>query len=234
MRTRCCPHRRGQCHCNRSVAEAALDSAKLELCFTTIKAPIDGRVGELLVDEGNLVDATSLNPLVVINRVSPLFVTFALPEAQLPEVATARRQKPLIVEAYLRDGEPPIGGVLAFIDNAVNTGSGTVQLKAEFANADRKLWPGQFVDVVLTVRDRPDSCIVPTAAVQSGQKGAYVFVVTGDTVRLQAVTVAFDTSTGTVIATGLSGDETVVIEGQLRLIDGTKVSVKNPAPGGAE
>jgi multidrug efflux system membrane fusion protein len=203
---------------------ASLESAKLQLSFTTIVSPLDGRVGELLVNQGNLVDATGVTPLVVINQVSPIFVTFALPEAQLPAVAAARRIRPLRVEAQLRDGEPPISGALAFIDNAVNVGSGTVQLKAEFPNLDRKLWPGQFVDVVLTVADRPDSVVVPLSAVQSGQKGSYVYAVTADgKAELRVVTVAFESGADAVIATGLKGDETVVIDGQLRLTNGTPV-----------
>jgi multidrug efflux system membrane fusion protein len=213
-----------------AVDRAALDSAKLQVGFTTIFAPLDGRVGELLVNQGNLVEANGLNPLVVINQVSPIFVTFALPEQQLPAVAQARRERPLKVEAYLRDGEPPIEGRLAFIDNAVNTGSGTVLLKAEFPNKDRKLWPGQFLDVVLTVRDRPDSVTVPATAVQSGQKGNFLFVVTPDRkAELRPVAVAFEVGADAVIASGLSAGETVVTEGQLRLVHGTKVEVKSTA-----
>jgi multidrug efflux system membrane fusion protein len=211
-----------------NVDQAALESAKLQLSFTTILSPLDGRVGELLVNEGNLVEPNSLLPLVVINQVSPIFVTFALPETQLPAVTLARRQGPLKVEVNLRDGEPPIPGVLSFIDNAVNTGSGTVQLKAEFTNRDQKLLPGQFVDTVLTVRDQPNCVVVPASAVQSGQKGSYVFVVVGDgTVRFQSVTVGFETGSIAVIDSGLNGNETVVTEGQLRLMDGSKVDVKS-------
>lgn len=213
-----------------ALQEAALESAKLQLGFTTITAPIDGRVGELLVNRGNLVDANGVTPLVVINQVTPIFVTFALPEQQLPAVGAARREGPLKVEAFLRNGEPPAVGKLAFIDNSVNAGSGTVMLKAEFPNVDRKLWPGQFVDVVLTVRDRPDSVVVPSTAVQSGQKGTYVFALTAaQTVELRPVTVAFEYGDEAVIASGLSAGETVVTEGQLRLIAGAKVDVKSGA-----
>lgn len=218
-----------------NVDQAALDSAKLQLSFTTIVAPLDGRVGELLVNEGNLVEPSNLLPLVVINQVSPIFVTFALPESQLPAVTAARRQGPLKVEVNLRDGEPPIAGVLSFIDNAVNTGSGTVQLKGEFPNVDQKLLPGQFVDTLLTIRDQPDCVVVPTSAVQSGQKGSYVFVLAGNgTVRFQPVTVGFETGPIAVIASGLKGDETVVTDGQLRLVDGTKVDVKSPTKAPSE
>lgn len=216
------------------IDRAAVETAKLQLSYCTITAPLDGRVGELLINQGNLVDAASPNPLVVINQISPITVAFALPETHLPAVSVAMRSTPLRVDAFLRDGGPPATGSLAFVDNAVNTGSGTVQLKAEFPNLDHSLWPGQYVDVVLTIRERPESVLVPTAAVQSGQKGAYVYVVTADgKARYQAVTVAFETGAHAVIEAGLKGDETVVTEGQLRLVEGTVVSPKSqPAAGG--
>lgn len=213
-----------------AVDQAALDSAKLQASFTTIVSPLDGRVGELLVNQGNLVEANGVNPLVVIHQVSPIFVTFALPEPQLPAVAAAQREAPLKVEATLRDAEPPIPGKLAFIDNAVNVGSGTMTLKAEFPNLDHKLWPGQFIDVTLTLRDRPDSVLVPSAAVQSGQKGPFVFVVNAEKkVEMRPIAVAFETEKETVIASGLTAGETVVTEGQLRLLAGMKVDVKTAA-----
>ena len=213
------------------VDEAAIASAKLQLSFTNITSPLDGRVGELLVNQGNLVDANGINPLVVVNQVSPIAVTFALPEPQLPAVGAARRQNPLKVEAYLRDGQPPIPGVLAFIDNAVNTTSGTVQLKAEFPNTDRKLWPGQFVDVVLTVREEPDRVVIPATAVQAGQNGTFVFMVTAEKkAELRPVTVEFETGGEAVITKGLNGGESVVTTGQLRLVSGAAVDVKPDGP----
>lgn len=213
------------------VDKAAVATAKLQLGFTTIESPLDGRVGELLVNEGNLVDANAATPLVVVNQVSPIAVTFSLPEPQLPAVAAARRQAPVKVEAYLRDGQPPIPGVLAFIDNAVNTASGTVMLKAEFPNTDRKLWPGQFVDVVITVRERANSVVVPTAAVQTGQNGSYVYVVTAENrAEQRPVTVEFETGNEAVIADGLTGGERVVTAGQLRLVPGAAVTIKTDEP----
>ncbi len=221
-----------------AVEEAALESAKLQLGFTTINSPIDGRVGELLVNRGNLVEATGSTPLVVIYQVSPISVAFALPEQQLPLVMAARQEGPLAVEAHLRNGESSHKGTLSFIDNAVNTGSGTVMLKAEFPNEDRQLWPGQFVDVTLTIRERPDSVVIPSEAVQAGQKGTYVYVVKSDnTVEYRDVTVALEWGEESVIASGLSAGETVVAEGQLRLVNGAKVSVKgneSPTPASAE
>ena len=214
-----------------AVDKSAVASAKVQLAYTTIFSPLDGRVGELLVNQGNQVDANAVTPLAVVNQVSPIAVTFALPEPQLPAVAAARRQGPVKVEAYLRDGQPPIPGVLAFIDNAVNTTSGTVLLKGEFPNTDRKLWPGQFVDVLLTVRERPDSVVVPAVAVQTGQGGAFVFVVTADNKAEQRpVTVEFEAGNEAVIAKGLAGGERVVTAGQLRLVPGAAVSVKKDEP----
>jgi len=208
--------------------EAAVASALLQESYTVITSPLDGRTGGLLVNAGNLVGANDPNPLVVINQVSPIYVAFALPEQRLPAVAAARREKPLKVEVYLRDGEKPVEGILAFIDNQVDPTTGTVELKAEFKNEDRKLWPGQFVDVVLTIRDRPGSVLVPTSAIQSGQQGSYVYVVTSEkTVEQRPVTVAFDSGGDAVVATGLSGGETVVTEGQLRLAPKTKVQTKD-------
>jgi membrane fusion protein, multidrug efflux system len=206
---------------------AAVAAARLQVGFTTITSPLDGRVGELLVNAGNLIDANGMTPLVVVNQMSPIFVTFAIPEAQLATVAAAQRISPLKVTAVLRDTESPVPGTLAFIDNAVNTTSGTVLLKAEFANADRRLWPGQFVDVVLTIGDRPDTVVVPAAAVQAGQQGSYVYIVTAENkAELKPVTVAFEADGAAVLATGLAGGETVVVDGQLRLVTGAKVEAK--------
>lgn len=211
--------------------EAALHSAKLQLEFTTITAPIDGRTGGLLVTPGNLVSANDFNPLVVINQVSPIHVAFALPEQDFPAVAAAYRAGPLTVEAYPRAGGSSVVGTLAFIDNTVDTGTGTVTLKAEFPNEDRSLWPGQFVDVVLTVGERPESVTIPTAAVQAGQKGDYVLVVTAEqTAEVRPVVVAFERDEESVIASGLTGGETVVLEGHLRVAPGGKVTVKGSTP----
>jgi multidrug efflux system membrane fusion protein len=216
--------------------QAAINTAKLQAAFTTITSPIDGRVGELLVTRGNLVEANGLTPLVVINQVRPIAVAFTLPEQQLPAVVAAQKKAPLKVEAGLRGGEPATAGELAFIDNAADPLTGTVQFKANFANEDDRLRPGLFVEVVLTLGDRPNSVVVPTAAVQSGQQGQYVYLVTADKkAEMRPVTVAFDAEGETVIAAGLAGGEVVVVEGQLRLAPGARVAPKgDPArPGGA-
>ena len=207
--------------------EVAINTAEIQAGFTTILSPIDGRAGELLVDRGNLVDANGASPLVVINQVSPIHVTFTLPEQQLPVVLAARQRGPLKVEADPRTGGPPVAGVLAFVDNAADPLTGTVAFKAEFKNTGERLWPGVFVDVTLTLGERPDSTVVPSAALQSGQKGLYVYVVTGEkAAEVRPVTVAFEADGEAVIASGLRAGEVVVVEGQLRLAPGTKVDPK--------
>lgn len=212
---------------------AAINTAKVQLSYTTITSPLDGRVGELLVTQGNLVDANGVNPLVVINQVHPISVAFTLPEQQLPAVAAASAKGPLKVEADVRGGGPRAVGKLAFIDNAADPLTGTVQFKATFDNAAEKLVPGLFVEVTLTLGDRPDSVVVPAAAVQSGQKGQYVYLVAGGKAEVRPVTVLFDAGGEAVISAGLSGGETVVTEGQLRLAPGVRVTTKGGAGPGA-
>jgi multidrug efflux system membrane fusion protein len=207
--------------------QAALNSAILQASFTTITSPLDGRVGELLVNVGNLVEANGTSPLVVINQISPITVTFSLPEQQLPVVIAAHKRGPLKVEVDLRGGGPLATGELAFIDNTADPQTGTVQFKAKFDNEDQKLWPGLFVDVVLTLGNRPDSVVIPSAALQWGQKGQYVYIVTPDKkAELKPVTVAFEADGEAVIASGLTGGESVVVEGQLRLAPGVTVDPK--------
>jgi multidrug efflux system membrane fusion protein len=207
--------------------DAAINSARIQEGFTTIISPIKGRAGGLLVTRGNLVQANETTPLVVINQISPIYVAFSLPEQQFPIVSAAMAKGPLKVEADLRGGGPLAYGVLTFLDNAVDPATGTIELKAEFANENESLWPGQFVDVVLTLGQRPDSVVIPTAALQSGQQGLYVYIVTPEkTAELRPVTVAFEIGGEAVIASGLSGGETVVVEGQLRLAPKAKVEVK--------
>jgi membrane fusion protein, multidrug efflux system len=211
-----------------SADEAALNTAQVQESYTIIKSPLDGRTGGLLVTAGNLVSSNDANPLVVVNQVSPIHVAFSLPEQQLLEVMRANKEKPLKVMANLRNGEKEIEGRLAFIDNAIDPTTGTVQLKAEFINADQKLWPGQFLDVVVTIRERSNSVVVQNAAIQSGQQGQYVYVVmTNKKVELRPVTVAFERGGESVISRGLNDGETVVLEGQLRLAPGAQIEVKD-------
>jgi multidrug efflux system membrane fusion protein len=215
---------------------AALRTADLQLSFTTITSPIDGRTGNLLVTPGNLVTANEATALVVINQISPIAVSFSVPAKYLDDIEENLRERggKLPVQATLQGTEELTGKVLAgeltFVDNAVDPTTGTIQLKATFQNKDRRLWPGQFVDVVLTLAERPDSVTVPTAAVQEGQTGSYVYVVGPDeTAQLRPVEVAFVSHDGdSVIARGLAGGETVVTDGHLRVSPGGKVTIKGP------
>jgi multidrug efflux system membrane fusion protein len=210
---------------------AALRTAELQHSFTKIVSPIDGRTGNLLITPGNLLTANEPNPLVVIHQISPIAVSFSIPEKHLDAVAAQLQQKEgkLPVTAQLRDSTSILTGDLTFVDNTVDPTTGTVQLKATFTNKDRRLWPGQFLDVVLTLSDREKSIVVPSAAVQDGQDFAYVYVVDGDKAELRPVEVEFATSEGeAVIAKGLSGGEVVVTDGHLRVSPGGKVAIKGP------
>jgi multidrug efflux system membrane fusion protein len=214
---------------------AALRTAELQLSFTTIVSPIDGRTGNVLVTPGNLVTANEANPLVVINQVSPIAVAFSVPEQNLAAIGENMRKGggKLPVSAGLRDGTSALPGELTFVDNAVDPSTGMIQLKATFPNQDRRLWPGQFVDVVLTLGERPDSITVPTVAVQDGQDGSYVFVVgPDDKAEMRRVEVALISPDGeAVIGQGLTVGETVVTDGHLRVSPGGKVAIKGPGGG---
>ena len=213
---------------------AAVDNAKVQLSYTAIRAPIEGRTGNLLIHQGNVVKANDIgNPLVVINRVHPINVVFAVPERFLDEIKTARAKGPLAVEATPQGQSVVARGTLSFVNNAVDMTTGTIQLKATFDNADNALWPGQFATITLTVRTEVRALVVPSQAIQAGQQGQYVFVVKPDTtVESRPVVVAFANGPITIIRTGVQAGERVVTDGQLRLVSGTRVDVKpsGPAP----
>jgi multidrug efflux system membrane fusion protein len=210
--------------------EAAVENARLQLDYCSVKSPIDGRTGSLLVQIGNVVKANDDRTLVTINQIRPIYVTFAIPEKYFGEVGKRFRSERLKVRAVPQDGGVPAEGELTFVDNAVNTSTGTIQLKGTFANKDGRLWPGQFVDVVLTLGTEADAVVAPASAVQTGQNGSYVFVVKSDlTVETRPVTVNRIQGTVAVITKGLAGGERVVTDGQLRLSPGTLVEIK---PGG--
>ncbi len=215
-----------------TASEAAVKTADLQYGFTTIYSPIDGLTGNLLMTPGNIVTANESAPLVVINQISPISVSFAVPEQNLGDIKRerARQGGVLPVDAQIRGDSQAPRGELTFIDNAVDPQTGTVQLKANFKNQDQRLWPGEFVDVVLTLSERPNSVTVPTAAVQEGQTGSYVIVVKKDsTAELRPVQIAFTYQGEAVIARGLAAGETVVIDGHLRVAPGGKVSVRGAA-----
>lgn len=208
---------------------AAVENAKVQLQYATITAPISGRTGALQVHAGNLVRANDTTPLVVINRVTPIYVSFGIPEAQLPALKRYMSAGSIHVEARPpNDDGPASTGRITFVDNTVDQTTGTIRIKGTFPNADRRLWPGQFVNVVVTLTTDPNAIVVPSAAVQQGQQGPYVFVVKSDqTVDLRLVNVARQNGNDTVIQSGLQPGETVVTDGQLRLVPGSRIAVKN-------
>jgi multidrug efflux system membrane fusion protein len=208
---------------------AAVDNATVQLQYATITAPIAGRTGALMVHEGNLVRANDVTALVVINQVTPINVTFGIPEARLPDLKHYMAKGSVKVEALAPSdtGEPSVGRI-TFVDNAVDPTTGTIRIKGVFPNEARHLWPGQFVNVAVTLTTDPHAIVVPTTAVQTSQTGQYVFVVKADqTVDLRTVTVARAADDGTVIKEGLKAGETVVTDGQLRLTPGSRISVKS-------
>jgi len=209
---------------------ATVESAKVQLQYATVAAPIAGRTGALMVHAGNLVRANDTTPLVVINQVTPIFVSFAIPEGQLPGFKRYMAGGSVTVEAQPPNETGPTSkGRISFVDNAVDGMTGTIRIKGTFPNSDRRLWPGQFVNVVVTLTTDPNAIVVPSTAVQAGQQGDYVFVVKADqTVDLRVVAVARTNGTESVIKTGLRTGETVVTDGQLRLVSGSRISVKAP------
>jgi multidrug efflux system membrane fusion protein len=215
---------------------AAVENAKVQLQYATIRAPISGRTGALMVSAGNLVRANDQAPLVIINQITPTYVSFAIPEGMLPEFKRYMARSSLRVEASPpNDAGPPTAGRITFVDNAVDQTTGTIKIKGTFPNLDRRLWPGQFVNVVVTLANDPGAIVVPSAAVQTGPQGQYVFVVTPDrTVDMRTVTIARTSGTETVIKEGVRAGETVVTDGQLRLVPGSRINVKEAsAPGAA-
>ena len=206
--------------------QAAIESAKLSVDYCTIRSPITGYAGRIQIQQGNLVKANDTNPLVTINQVVPIYASFSVPEQRLAEIRRYQADGELKVEAHVADTRhPPVAGKLSFIDNSADTTTGTIRLKAEFGNVDKALWPGQFVNVVLTLHEQKDAVVAPSTAVQNGPNGQYVFVVDANqTVALRDIKVARAEGDDTVIASGLKPGEQVVTAGQLRLAPGTRVS----------
>ena len=206
--------------------EAAVANAELQLSYTEIRAPIGGRTGQLNLHEGALVKANdSGSSLVTINQLAPIAVAYSVPEASLASLRAALVAGAVTVTASPHDGVgTPVEGRLAFIDNSVDAATGTILLKAVFANTDRALWPGQYVDIVTRLGEEANAVLVPAAAVQTGQRGSQVFVVKPDrTVDLRDVQTGRSANGLTVIRSGVKAGETVVTDGQLRLVPGAKV-----------
>lgn len=208
--------------------EAVVENARLQLGYTTIVSPISGRTGSIQIKKGNVVKANDV-PLVTINQISPILVSFSVPETDFALLKKFRARGELRVEAGVpQSGMKPAAGTLTFIDNSVNTSTGTILLKATFPNRERSLWPGQFVDVALKLTTEKGRVVVPAQAVQTGQQGQYVYVVKDDnSAELRTVVVARTFEQWAVIDQGLEGGETVVTDGQLRLVPGAKVEIKN-------
>ena len=211
---------------------AAAESARVQLQYATIEAPLSGRTGALMVHEGNLVRANDTTPLVIINQISPIYVSFSIPEAELPDLKRYMALGSTRVEALPpNDTLAPSGGRITFVDNAIDQTTGTIRVKASVPNSDRRLWPGQFVNVTLTLTTESEAIVVPSSAVQAGQQGSYVFVVKPDqTAELRNVDVERASGNVTILKSGVKFGETVVIDGQLRLVPGIRVSIKNEAP----
>lgn len=208
--------------------KAAVETAKINLEYTSIYSPINGRTGSVGVKEGNLVKANDVPILVTINQIEPIYVSFSIPEQQLAELKQYSNTKSLKVDAAPQGGTQHFQGRLTFIDNSVDLTTGTIKLKATFDNAAHVLWPGQFADVNLTLKSQPNAIVIPTAALQTSQSGTYVYVVDQDlTAKQQPVKVGWNVGEDTVIATGLQPGQRVVTDGQLRLTPGAKVDIKS-------
>jgi len=214
--------------------QASVDNARLQVAYCTITAPIEGRTGTLNVKVGNLVKADDSTPLVTINQMRPIFASFSVPAQLLPQLTKHDGNRITVTATLPQNPGPAEEGTLTFVDNAVDTATGTILLKATFANKDERLWPGQFVDIVVTLGEEPNRIVVPAPAVQTSQQGQYVFVVKDDqTVELRPVKVDRMDEAEAVIEKGLTAGETVVTDGQLRLIPGARVEIKSGV-GGAE
>jgi len=211
--------------------QAAIDSAKLNLVYCHITSPISGRVGLRLVDPGNIVHATDTNPLLVITQLQPIAVLFTLPEDQLPSVAQHMEKNTLEVDAYSRDDQTKLAaGKLLTIDNQIDQSTGTGRLKGVFENKDNSLWPNQFVNIHLLLEIRKNSTVIPSAAIQRGPQGTYVFVTKSDsTVDIRPVTVAFTQENLSTIASGVAPGDVVVTDGQDKLQEGSKIEIRAPA-----
>jgi membrane fusion protein, multidrug efflux system len=208
--------------------EAAVDQAKLQLQYCYMYSPVDGRTGALQVYPGNLVKQNDVPVLVVINQISPIFVDFSIPEQYLSVVKKYMAQGRLRVEATPYGDTKPEAGYLTFVDNTVDNTTGTIKLKGTFANPDHRIWPGQFSTVSLRLSEEENAIVVPSQAVQSGQSGDFVYVVTPDmSAESRPVKIARTIGGDSVISQGLKPGETVVTDGQLRLIPGIKVQVKS-------
>jgi membrane fusion protein, multidrug efflux system len=214
-------------------SQAALENARLNVEYCTIRSPLDGYVGKTLLQAGNLVKANDVNALVVINQVRPIYVNFGVPEQNLPEIRKYNAAAPLRVDVIPSDpAGPRPSGKLIFIDNAVDPSTGTIRMRAQFDNTDAALWPGQFVNVSVQIYEQPDAIVIPSQAVQNGPDGQYVYVIGDDSLaQMRRIQVQRADAERTIVASGLQPGERVVTRGQLRLAPKTRVQI---GPPGAE
>jgi multidrug efflux system membrane fusion protein len=216
--------------------EAQIDTARVNLGYTDISSPIDGRLGARLVDIGNLVRATDNTPLVSITQIRPIFVSFTLPQNDLDQIRQQQLKAPLEVDALASDNQTSLGeGRLTLIDNMIDQATGTIHLKATFANQDERLWPGEFVNLRVVLRVQHDVATVPSQTVQDGPDGHYAYVIgKDDTVERRAVEISAVQNGLTVVSKGLAPGEQVVVEGQYRLTEGARVRLLPPKPVGSQ
>jgi multidrug efflux system membrane fusion protein len=216
-------------------SEATVENARVNLAYTNIRAPIAGRTGSVALKRGNVVKAvdtgSAVVPLVTITQLRPIYVAATVPERYLADLRAAMAAGPVQVVATIpSQPRAPIAGTLTFIDNQVDVATGTISLKAKFANEDDRLWPGQFVNVTLTLGVQADAVVVPNVAIQVGPNGPYVFVIRPDsTVELRLVKPDRTVDDKTIVAEGIAAGEQVVVDGQLRLGNGTRVNAQRPA-----
>lgn len=225
---------RAQAKSNSSLVaadEAAVEAARVQLQYTEIRAPIDGRAGALMMNLGNLVKANDTPFLVQLNQITPIYVTFTVPEVSLSQVRKYVTHNVKVIARPKGQSGDGAEGDLTFIDNGVDPTTGTVKLKGTMPNKDRQLWPGEFVDVNLNLAIQKNAIIVPTKAVQTGQQGDYVYVIKGDnTAEARPVTTAGAYQSVTLISKGLNPGETVVVDGQLKVVPNGKVAVQSTVP----
>jgi multidrug efflux system membrane fusion protein len=212
--------------------DALIETAKLNLGYAEIRSPIDGRTGARQVDLGNFVQANQNTPLVLVAQLKPIFVSFTVPQEAFEEIRRNQAAGPLKVVAYASDDKTALSdGTLTLIDNRIDTATGTAHLKATFANADERLWPGEFVNARLIVATRKDAVTVPVQTVMQGPDGAYLYVIKpDDTVERRQVQVLANQDDLAVIGKGLTKGERVVVEGQYRLTTGAKAKIEAPQP----
>jgi multidrug efflux system membrane fusion protein len=210
-------------------SQAAVEQARLNLQYATIRAPISGRTGSLLIRQGNLVRTSATQPLVTINQIRPILVRFAVPAPNLPLIQE-HRGKDVVVRANAPGGSDPSEGTLSFVDNAVDTATGTILLKGKFPNDDGALWPGAFVNVRLQLYVEPNALVVPASAVVAGQQGSFIYVIQKDSsAATRPVTVSRTAGDLAIINGDVQPGDQVVTDGQLRLRQGSKVQIKAPA-----